>query len=185
MRKKDFNGLRPCGSCGTLLVANGEHFYQHKDGYLSSECRTCFRQRSSRNQKARHYTGGVDYHLAYITRNTRQRAKKEGIEYDIDVEFIRILLEAQEGCCALSRVQLTFTKGEGHIPTNASIDRIDPCKGYTKDNVQLVAWQVNVMKSNLSTTQLAEWCQLILKVLRLGGGTVRPDQELLLPDRSL
>jgi hypothetical protein len=183
MRKKDVKGLRPCGSCGTLLVANREYFYQRKDGYLSSECRTCFRQRSSRNQKARYYAGGVDYHLAYITRNTRQRAKKGGIEYDIDAEFIRTLLEAQEGCCAISRVQLTFAKGEGHIPTNASIDRIDSRKGYTKGNVQLVTCQVNTMKSNLSTTQLAEWCQLILK--GLGGGTVRPDSAPRAPDQSL
>jgi hypothetical protein len=183
MRKKDIDRMRPCSACGGILPANAKNFYQKKDGSLSSECRGCFRQRSSRNQKSRHHAGGTDYHLAYITRSTKQRAKKYGITYDIDVHFISTLLKEQEYCCAISKVKLTFTKGEGHIPTNASIDRIDPRKGYTNDNVQIVAWQVNVMKSNLSTTQLAEWCQLILQ--GLGVGTFMSYLEPLGSDRSL
>jgi hypothetical protein len=183
MRNKNVNGLRPCSTCGAVLSATAEHFYQKKDGSLSAECRSCFRKRSSKNQKARHHGGSVDYHLVFITRNTRQRARKAGIEYDIDAEFIRTLLEAQRGRCAISGVQLTFTKGEGHISTNASIDRIDPSKGYTKDNVQLVACQVNTMKSNLSFTQLAEWCQLILDGLR--ADAARPSQAPQASDQSL
>jgi hypothetical protein len=165
------------------LIADAEHFYQNKHGMLSSECRLCFRQRSSRNQKSRHHAGGEDYHLGYITRSARQRAKKYGIVYDIDVRFLSTLLKEQEYCCAISKAPLTFTKGEGHIATNASIDRIDPHKGYTKDNIQILAWQVNVMKSNLGTTQLAEWCQLILQ--GLGVGTFMPCPRPLGSDLSL
>src|SRR6266511_3136339 len=103
-----------------------------KDGALSSECRPCFRQRSSKNQKVRHHTGGVDYHLGYIARSAKQRARKFQVAYDIDAQFLALLLERQNGLCAVSRVPLTFAKGRGHILTNASIDRIDPNKGYTK-----------------------------------------------------
>lgn len=109
--------------------------------------------------------------------------KKDGITYDIDLHFISTLLKEQAYCCAISKVKLTFTKGEGHIPTNASIDRIDPRKGYTKDNIQIVAWQVNVMKSNLGTTQLAEWCRLVLH--GLGNGIFMPYPETLELDQSL
>lgn len=163
MRKKNTNGLRPCGTCGKMLSADPEHFYQKKDGGLSSECRDCFRQRSSKNQKTRHHAGGVDYHLSYITRGARQRAKQSGIEYDIDAEFLKVLLKQQGGLCAISRVSLTFIKGQGHIATNASLDRIDSARGYTKDNIQLVAHQVNTMKSNMSVNQLVAWCKSILE----------------------
>ncbi len=84
------------------------------------------------------------------------------MECDIDAEFLKALLEEQGGLCAISGIPLTFVKGKGHIPTNASIDRMDSQKGYTKDNVQLVAHQVNTMKSNLSVNQLIEWCKSIL-----------------------
>ena len=162
MRKKNIEGLRPCNTCGDALPPNAEHFYQKKNGNLSSECRSCFRERSSRNQKKRHHAGGIDYHLAYIARAMRQRARKHKIAYDIDRDFLQLLLESQRGLCAISRIPLTFIKGSGHISTNASIDRIDPKQGYSKDNVQLLAFQVNTMKSNLSVEQLVFWCKLVL-----------------------
>lgn len=167
MRNKTVDGLRSYKTCGSMLLADATNFYLKKDGSLSAECRACFRQRSSRNQKARHHAGGVAYHLAYIIRGTRQRARKSGIEFDIDTEFLSSLLETQGGLCAISKITLTFTKGKGHVSTNTSIDRINPTKGYTKDNVQLVASQVNTMKSNLSINQLAEWCRLILTGLSM------------------
>lgn len=162
MRQKNVNGFRPCGTCGEMLPASSEHFYPKNEGGLSSECRDCFRRRSSKNQKTRHHAGGEDYHLSYLMRGVRHRARKASIECDIDAGFLKILLSEQNGLCAVSGIPLTFTKGQGHIPTNASVDRIDPTKGYAKDNIQLVAHQVNTMKSNLSFDQLIVWCQLIL-----------------------
>jgi hypothetical protein len=163
MQLKTRNGLRPCGHCGQVFAADAEHFYQKKNGIWSSECRGCFRQRSSQNQKARHHSGGVSYHLAYIARSAKLRARKNRLEYEIDAHFLTSLLQKQDGCCALSRVLLTFAKGIGHVATNASIDRIDPNKGYTRDNVQLVAHQVNTMKSNRTLGELVEWCKLVLE----------------------
>ena len=162
MQLKNLNGFRPCSHCGKVYAANAKYFYQKKSGILSSECRPCFRQRSSRNQKTRHHAGGVDYHLGYIASSARQRARKHKLAYDIDVRWLAFILRKQNGLCALSRVPLTFTKGAGHVSTNASIDRIDPNKGYTRENVQLVAHQVNTMKSNRSISELAEWCRLVL-----------------------
>lgn len=164
MRKKDVNGMRPCRVCGTWFPANSKYFYQRHWGGLSSECRDCSRKQNTINQKARYYAGDKDFHIGYITRNAKQRAKKAGLAFDLDVPFMQELLNKQQGCCAISGVELTFCKGAGHVSTNASIDRIEPGKGYTRHNVQLVAWQVNIMKHNLGTTQLIEWCRLIINV---------------------
>ncbi len=172
MRLKTHNGFRPCGTCAQMYPADTEHFYRTTSGHLSSECRPCFRRRSSANQKARHHAGGVKYHLAYIARSAKLRARKNGLAYDIDAAFLGELLQKQRGRCALSRVPLTFTKSAGHVPTNASIDRIDPRKGYLRDNVQLVAHQVNTMKSNLEIGELVEWCKLVVAG---AGSPVHPD----------
>jgi methylphosphotriester-DNA--protein-cysteine methyltransferase len=161
MRSKTYNGSRPCGGCGSLFPADEQHFYRTSAGGLTSECRACFRARSSANQKARHHAGGIAYHLAYITRSARLRARKSRLAFDIDAEYLRALLRDQGGLCAVSGIELTFAKGKGHVPTNASIDRIDPRSGYTRENVQLVAWQVNAIKSNLDLAELARWCELI------------------------
>lgn len=58
---------------------------------------------------------------------------------------------------------MTYYKGKGRVPTNLSIDRIDSALPYTKSNVQLVCYQVNLMKSELSQSQLLYWCERILK----------------------
>jgi hypothetical protein len=133
--------------------------------------------RSSANQKARHHAGRVAYHLAYITRSARLRARKSRLAFDIDAEYLEALLRDQRGLCAVSGVELTFAKGKGHVSTNASIDRIDPHRGYTRGNVQVVAWQVNAIKSNLDLAELARGCRLILGGLATRRTRVSPDAQ--------
>lgn len=105
----------------------------------------------------------MDYHINYVLRSIRQRARKAGLECDIDAEFLHELLAKQKNRCAVCGIPLTYLKGTGHTPTNASVDRIDPGKGYVKNNIQLVSYQVNIMKSNLSLNEFLTWCYLITK----------------------
>jgi hypothetical protein len=78
----------------------------------------------------------------------------------------QLLLEKyhmQQGCCAISGVPMTWGRsGEGRIPTHISIDRIDNAKGYTLDNVQLVCFIVNRMKSDMLQDDLFNWCRAIV-----------------------
>lgn len=162
MQLKTRNGKRQCNTCRRRFTADSNHFYINSSGRLSSECRPCFRTRSSVNQKLRHHGGGVTYHMGYILRAARLRARKFEVPYALDVEFMTCLLQLQGARCALTGVSLTFTKGRGHQPTNASVDRIRPELGYVPGNVQLVAYHVNAMKSNLTLPQLVEWCRLVV-----------------------
>lgn len=57
---------------------------------------------------------------------------------------------------------MTTIRGSGKMILNASIDRIEPGKDYTIDNVQLVCSHVNMMKSNLSEDELYEFCKAIV-----------------------
>ena len=81
---------------------------------------------------------------------------------DLDINFLCQLYENQEGLCAVSGRQLTFICGSGVIPTNISIDRIDPFGEYSENNVQLVCRQANTMKQRLSQEELAGWCEDIV-----------------------
>lgn len=50
---------------------------------------------------------------------------------------------------------MTMIRGLNYqVPTNCSLDRIDSAAGYTKGNVQLVCWIVNVMKQQLTNEQV-------------------------------
>lgn len=80
----------------------------------------------------------------------------------LSVDFLEELYNKQNGLCALTRVPMTYIRGHGKVPTNISIDRIDSCKGYEPDNVQLVCSIVNIMKSNLILEDLVSWCEKIV-----------------------
>ena len=97
------------------------------------------------------------------SRISRGKAKYQTLEFNISKEFILELYKRQNGKCAISGLEMTYIEGSGRHLKNMSIDRIDPTKGYTEDNVQLVCAQVNMMKSDMSLEELYTFCEAILK----------------------
>lgn len=58
---------------------------------------------------------------------------------------------------------MTHLRGHGRLMTNVSIDRIDSSKGYEEGNVQLVCHITNLMKQDLSISELKMWCAKIVE----------------------
>lgn len=77
---------------------------------------------------------------------------------NLTLDHVMFLYESQKGLCALSGREMTYIAGQGKIATNISIDRINPFAGYVEGNVQLVCNQANIMKMQLTTEDLTQWC---------------------------
>ena len=76
-------------------------------------------------------------------------------------ELVEIWVE-QGGRCALSGVALTHhLDGSGTNEFNASIDRINNEEGYSKINVRLVAYRINIMRHTLSTDMFWWWVKTV------------------------
>ena len=73
--------------------------------------------------------------------SARRRAIKKGIPFTIKVEDIVI----PKHCPVLG---IPIGPHSKPCDNSASIDRIDSNKGYTKDNIVVVSFKVNTMKSN-------------------------------------
>lgn len=121
------------------------------------KCANLFRYRNPVNHKAYAKYRGSSYRAFLMSLRT-----KLGSRRDLDIDFLCELYNRQSGLCSISGRQLTFTCGHGVIPTNISIDRIDPYGDYSETNVQLVCRQANTMKQRLSREGLIEWCQDIV-----------------------
>lgn len=99
---------------------------------------------------------------AYIgsrIRIAKTRAKKNGIAFEIDKEFILQLLDHQDHRCAVTG--LPFTRTTEHGEYDLSIDRLNSDLGYEKDNVVLVCNRANVMKNNMSLPMFVWWCKAV------------------------
>lgn len=100
----------------------------------------------------------LEYRRKHITSESRMltsarsRAKKRGLDIDIDVTDIKIPER-----CPLMDIPIVegHLKGkQGPSPNSPSLDRIDPERGYVKGNVWVISHRANVIKQNASPEEL-------------------------------
>ena len=80
--------------------------------------------------------------------NMRARAKRNGIQHDISIEWIETRL--QSGVCEVTGIPFVFKEstGKGHRENSfsPSLERIDPTGPYSEDNCQITCWIYNRAK---------------------------------------
>jgi hypothetical protein len=82
------------------------------------------------------------YHAA------KARAKQAGIPFDLNVEDIVV----PDICPALG---IPLSKENiRNLPNSPSVDRFDNDLGYTKDNIRIISWRANKLKSDAKLEEL-------------------------------
>ena len=89
-------------------------------------------------------------------------AKARSLEFSLTMEYAWGLFEGQNRRCAFSGELLVFGANKKNSLTTASIDRIDPSKGYTQGNIQWVHKKVNVMRNVMAPEEFISWCQKVV-----------------------
>lgn len=84
----------------------------------------------------------------YLLTSARQRAKRKGLEFDLDIEDIFIPTK-----CPLLGIKLVMSGNPSHY-NSPSLDRIDPMKGYIKGNVWVISKRANSIKTNASLDEI-------------------------------
>jgi hypothetical protein len=101
---------------------------------------------------------------AYYLKNVKRRSVVKKLEFDLNEEFIKDLLEVkQNNKCAITGcpIKVKSKNEESFLYETASLDRIDSSKGYTKDNVHWVMLGVNYMKMDCTIEELIKTLDLI------------------------
>lgn len=94
------------------------------------------------------------------------RAKARNKKINITKKYIWDLFEKQLGKCYLSGESIYLAKNTAEWidrKNTASLDCIDPKKGYVKGNVQWVHKKINMMKHLLDVKDFILWCHKISK----------------------
>lgn len=145
---------RKCKACGENKPIDD---FSMNGAYRLYTCKAC-----KHGAKDKLRNASVEAFLRYAMSGLKHsRKKREDLEFVITVDDLTELWEEQSGRCALSGLIMTRHRGFGETPTNASIDRIDPAKGYIRSNIQLVCWQANKMKHTLPQPDFFFWIRQI------------------------
>src|SRR5881392_806863 len=98
----------------------------------------------------------------------RQSAKKRGVEFDLTVRYLDILVGMQGGVCAMSGVPLRYGPGalagtgpESKVRT-MTLCRKDPRQGYVEGNVAWVHRDVGAAKRFLTDDVFLAMCMRVV-----------------------
>lgn len=101
----------------------------------------------------------------YILSRTKAKCKKFSIPFDLKLEDIVI-----PEFCPILGVKLLIGQ-ESYTKTSkwntASVDRINPLRGYTKENIQVISMRANMMKTDSTTEDLIKFANWIYKTYEI------------------
>lgn len=89
--------------------------------------------------------------LAERLAHTRNAARRKGIPFDLTVSDFTSIPEV----CPIFGISLVFEVASGSRAHGvATLDRLDPSKGYVKGNVRIISHHANRLKNNASRPEL-------------------------------
>ena len=139
--------------CGKLTKVRQSHL-------VNKKIKSCGCEQFQIGCKHPCWTGYGEFSGTFFT-TIVHGAKIRDLEFSITKEYIWDLFLKQNRKCALTGLELWFSKFSGGNDGNASLDRIDSSKGYVEENVWWVHKDINRMKLEFPLEKLYEYCKLI------------------------
>lgn len=126
-----------------------------KRDYPGKPCRICANRIKANGRIRKEF-----FSQRWFTR-CQTNAKQRGFEFAVTKTDILNLWEKQGKKCALSGLDIGWARiGRRHT---ISLDRIDNARGYTRDNVQLLHKDINMMKHAFLQVYFVNLCRMIAK----------------------
>jgi hypothetical protein len=177
---------KACTKC--LITKELSEFAKAKfgKGGLRSVCRACERAydrerkklpemrakinaRMAQRNRSRHAADPVRYRLLRMLYAARRRARRDGVPFDIDYEYLTSIVTTK--CPALGLpFDWSFIGGNEEgvggtpLPASPSLDRFYPELGYVRGNVHIISHLANVMKNSGTVSQVVSLALWVMKI---------------------
>ena len=128
-------------------------------------CKTCGNAQIKRALQKRIERDPVTYRCDVMLTGAKHRAKKNNLEFRLTREHVYKL--AQQAYCPISKrpfdwkLEITANRQGSHTPDSPTLDRIDPRRGYTDDNVWLISYRMNSIKNDGTPQELVMISQAV------------------------
>jgi len=151
-------GQRICTYCNK----KDDHIYFLKHKYICKDC-------NKKTQKE-YRTKNLG---KYLYLSIKKRTKYKNIIVDLNENDIKEKIPKDMICPLLKiKMEINNNYARGNSPT---IDRIDPNKGYVKNNIQIISQKANLSKSNIYIDEYEKIYLNLIKIFKgekkiIGGG---------------
>lgn len=134
-----------------------EYYLRRREYYLeqNKQWRNANKEHRAEHAAKKHRERKENAPELYLWKYAKSRARQDNLEFNLEVEDIII----PERC---PYFKTPFVMNDKQ--TAASLDRIDSTRGYTKDNIMVISYLANRMKSNATQEQLLAFAKGILDV---------------------
>ena len=97
----------------------------------------------------------------------RNRAKKQNVPFNLTVDDMKDLIKNAADICPALGVKMKIAKLYANDSNySPSFDRIDPKKGYTKNNIVIVSNRANRIKSDATVDEIRKVADFYEKLLK-------------------
>lgn len=183
------SNLKKCSICKKILSLS-EYSIRKDRKQPISRCKKCNtiankkswnklskREKQKRDKKRREWyakkaqEGNLKVILQHKLNSFKGNAKKKEVPFNLTVDYLITLFEKQKGKCYYTGTILEITSGIGNnkktlitSPNQFSLDRLEPKKGYIKENVVWCTYIINTCKNMLTEYEFYEMCKKVLKI---------------------
>jgi hypothetical protein len=137
---------RICRSCKLQFVAQNKRYWYC--AFCSTGSGLTYTQRAYRSNWARSQVS-----------QKRYASKKRGWSFDLTEDDLQI-----PDKCPVLGIPLQINYNISNKDNSPSIDKIDPSKGYTKDNVAVISMKANRIKNDASLEELEKVCSWLRRL---------------------
>ncbi|MBA2938193.1 hypothetical protein HZF08_07730 [Paenibacillus sp. CGMCC 1.16610] len=168
-----------CSMCKSYKPLNKKNFYSSSTGSggvygFNSRCKVCTTKVTAEKIKKNKF-----YALAV---SARSRYNKCGGAFEcLPVVELSAYLEelyfAQEEKCFYTDVEMDWKMTGPKSFFHMSVERLDPEKGYTKGNIVLCLWFINLVKSNRNLGEFIDSFKWVISKKRAISNCIKRAQE--------
>lgn len=140
--------FKKCATCHQVKSSDNFHKAEGQKDKFSCYCKSCTKIKNSK--KWIDNSEDHDFKLLQTLRSSKHRAAKKNIENTLTLEDLQMMYPTDNKCPILG-INLSWGMPR---ETSPSLDRIDPSKGYTYDNCQIISNRANTLKNNATLEEL-------------------------------
>ena len=166
---------KQCNNCKQYLPFSEFSKNSALKDKLSLYCQRCDKEKQEAKRRkspekqlayARKYQAkrreNLEYRLQMLINASKQRAVLKNIEHTLTLNQLKSIYPIDNKCPVFG-TELKFGDA-GFRDNSPSIDKIDPAKGYTLDNVQVISWRANRVKADATVQEL----EMLLSFMKQG-----------------